>query len=72
MKINDAVRQACQEPTLLDALDFIAIWESEHIVKQAKAYFETGVSTASHEGGWDTCFRVCFKQVLVRWFEEKG
>lgn len=65
--VNQAVKRACQEPTLLDALNWIAVWESERVVRQARAYFETGVSTAGHGGGWDTCFRHCFSLVMKRY-----
>lgn len=62
--IDDAVRYSCQEPTLVDALTAIAIWENERAIKQAKKFFETGVSTAPCGGGWETCFHLCFKLVM--------
>jgi hypothetical protein len=64
LNITEAVEIACREPTLVDALSWIAVWESERAIKQARKYFETGVSTASHGGGWDTCFKVCLGEVL--------
>lgn len=66
MKLNEAVRRACQEPTLLDALSFIAVWECQRAIEQAHAYKLTGISTAA-SGGWDTCFRVCFSAVMGEW-----
>ena len=71
VNIDEATKSACKEPTLLDALTWIAVWETERVVQQAKKYFETGVSTASHGGGWDTCFKVCFQRVMEAW-EKKG
>ena len=65
--LEAAVRDACQEPTLEAALAHIAIWESERVVKQAIRHHETGVSTAGHGGGWDTCFLLCFREVLERY-----
>jgi recombinational DNA repair protein RecT len=64
MNLDQAVIKACKEESLVDALTWIAIWETERVVQQAKKYFETGVSTASHNGGWDTCFKICFEKVL--------
>lgn len=62
----EAAEQACQEPTLLDALTWIAVWECERAIKQAHAYKLTGVSTAA-QGGWDTCFKLCFSLVMQAW-----
>jgi len=49
----------CKEPTLLDALTWICIWESERIVKQAKKGLRD-----SDGKGWDTCFKICLKTVM--------
>lgn len=67
MDIDEAVKRACKEPTLHEALVSIAIWENERAIKEALKYYETGEITASHGGGWDTCFRVCFDMVLKRY-----
>ena len=67
MNIDEAVTRACTEPTLVKALSWIAIWEAERVVGQAFRWKETGVSTASHGGGWDTCFEYCFTRVLDAW-----
>jgi hypothetical protein len=67
MNIDQAVERACQEPTLVDALSWIAIWETERVIGQALRWKETGVSEASHGGGWDTCFKYCFTRVLTQW-----
>lgn len=67
MNIDDAVAKACEEPTLVKALSWIAVWETERVVKQAIQWKETGVSTASHGGGWDTCFETCFDRVVEVW-----
>lgn len=66
MNIYEAVTRACQEPTLVDALTWIAIWETGRIVLQAQEFERTGVSTAGHGGAYDTCFRLCFDRVLER------
>lgn len=64
MNIDQAVARACEEPTLLDALGWICVWESERAIQQAKEFFETGIRTGSHGGGWDTCFKFCLKLVM--------
>jgi hypothetical protein len=69
MNINEAVERACQEPTLDDALSWICVWECERAIRQAKEFFETGISTASPGAGWDTCFHVCITEVRKRWAE---
>jgi len=66
---EEALVRACKEDTLIKALSWIALWESERVVKQAKAFFETGTRTGSHGGGWDTCFEYCFNAVNERYVE---
>ena len=67
MNIDEAVARACQEPTLLDALSCIAVWESERVVQQARRFYETRVATGSDGAGWDTCFKTCFQRVMEVW-----
>ena len=67
MNIDEAVSRACMEPTLAKALSWIAVWETERVVEQALRWKVSGVSTASHGGGWDTCFEPCFTRVLSEW-----
>ena len=68
MNLEEACQRACQEPTLEEALTWMAVWETERVVAQALEYKRTGVSTAAHGGGWDTCFKVLFERVLIDWF----
>ena len=58
-----AVIRACEEPTLLDALTWIAVWESERVVVQARRN-EIDPATGKQ---WDTCFRYYFKRVMERY-----
>lgn len=53
MNITEATKKACEEPTLLEALTWICVWDSERVVKQARANAQ-----------WGTCFKVCLKSVL--------
>jgi len=57
--LSKLIQEACQQPTLADALAFVAVHESERAIQQAKKFFETGVETAVGKG-WDTCFKVLF------------
>lgn len=56
MNLEEAVTKACEMPTLVDALTYIAIWETERVVKQAR-----------ENSTWTTCFKVCFDMVLDRY-----
>jgi len=66
MNIIEAVNRACKEPTLLDALSFICVWESERIVKQVLNNYGSG----SNGTMWDTYFKVCLKSVLENYKEQ--
>ena len=67
LSLAEAIKVACEKPTLVDALAFMAELEAERAIRQALCWKETGVSTASHGGGWDTCFRHCFNLVMESW-----
>lgn len=63
MNIIKAVKRACEEPTLLDALSWICVWESERAIKQAYEYAISNKRT--HDGaGWEICFKHCIKLVM--------
>lgn len=55
MNITEATKRACEEPTLLDALTWICVWESERAIKQAK-----------ENSQWETCFRICMESVMEK------
>lgn len=67
MDLSQAVARACEEGSRLDALTYIAVWESERIIAQAREFDRTGIRTGANEGGWDTCFRQCFREVMEEW-----
>ena len=67
MNISEAVKIACKEPTLVDALGWIAVWEGERAIQQAKRFFETGERTGAEGTAWDFCFTYCFKRVIEAW-----
>jgi hypothetical protein len=51
--VSKLVERATLEPTLAKALSWIAIWESERAIKQAR-----------NNPTWETCFEILFQQVL--------
>ena len=67
MNLKEAVNRACQEPSLVDALTFIAVWECERAISQAREFDRTGVRTGAGDAAWDTCFRFCFSAVMKEW-----
>lgn len=56
MNLQEAVAEAITRPTLLDALSWIAVWECDRAVRQACT-----------SGGYDTCFRRSFDELLTAW-----
>jgi len=61
------IPRACQESTLQAALAYVAVWETERVVKQARVFYETGVPQGANGAGWDTFFERIFEEVLARW-----
>ncbi len=59
MNITEATNRACEENTLLDALTFICIWESERVVKQARTNEQ-----------WETCFKVSLRSVMEEYWKK--
>lgn len=66
LNITQAVERACEEPTLLDALSWICVWESERAIHQARFNFGSGTNGA----GWDTCFKYCLKCVMEEYWKK--
>ena len=60
MDITEATKKACEEPTLVDALTWICVWEGERAIKQARENFGSGANGS----GWDTCFKICLQAVM--------
>jgi hypothetical protein len=63
MNIKEAVKRACEEPTLEAALVWICIWENARAVKQAVENPGSGAEGA----GWDTFFKFCISAVMNTW-----
>jgi hypothetical protein len=63
LNLTQAVARAVQEPTLLDALSWIAIWDNDRAVRQAFR----GVRDPNSGALWETNFLFLFKQVTEAW-----
>lgn len=61
-----AVAKALGEHSLIDALTYICVWESERVVDQAINRHGSG----SDGAGWDTCFKICLQAVIGGWMVE--
>jgi hypothetical protein len=72
MVLDEAVRTACEQPSLVDALSWIAVWECERAIRQAREFDRTGIKTAGNGGCWDTCFKTCFEQVIYHYSSENA
>lgn len=69
MNITEATAKACEKPTLVDALSWICVWETDRVVKQYKKNLDEG--TVEHCGGtYETCFRYCIQSVMDRYAKQ--
>jgi hypothetical protein len=67
--VEDAIRRACDEPTLVDALSFVALWECERVIPQAHEFLSGRKPRDADGRGWDTCFGHLFARVIAAWNE---
>ena len=62
---QEAGTELLQDERFTQALAAAALVESERIVKQAREFDRTGISTAGHTGAqWDSCFESIFRKLL--------
>lgn len=61
MNLTEAVERAIEEPTLIDALTWICVWESERIIAYAR-----------NNPQWDTCFKFFLKEVTKAWEKKEN
>jgi hypothetical protein len=71
MNFREAVDKACEEPTLLDALSWIAIWECERVVPIAHKFLNRESNREPDGRGWDTCMQYLFKEVSEQYGQQK-
>jgi len=70
MNLEQAVERAVREPSLADALAWIAVWECDRAVQQALSA-ERGNNTAGNGGTYETAFKLCFERVTQTWYRGK-
>ena len=64
MNFTEAIDRACKEPTLVEALSWISLWECERVIPIAHE-FKLGNKIAGPDGqGWDTCFKFLLQEVM--------
>lgn len=64
--IDAAVKIALTQPSLVAALSWMAVWESERVVRQAIR--NTIDDTREADGKrWDTCFEFAFNRLIEKW-----
>ena len=56
MNVTQAIGEACKEPSLVEALTWICVWETERVVKQART-----------NPTWNTMFKYLIKEVIVNY-----
>jgi hypothetical protein len=70
-KIDGAAKRACQEPSLVEALSWIAVWDADRAVREAIRHHDAG--TRDVDGfGYHTCFLHCFRLVMDLWERERS
>lgn len=67
MNFQQAVDKACEAPTLLDALSWISLWESERVIPIAHKFLNGQTLRGANGQGWDTCFKFLIKEVMEQY-----
>jgi len=67
MTLNEAIDRACEEPTLLDAQAWIALWECERVIPNAHKFLNGESERGPNGQGWDTCFKFLIKEVTEQY-----
>lgn len=74
MNFQEAIDRACEEPTLVDALSWISVWECERVIPIAHRFLngETPKENRGFNGqGWETCFKFLIKEVMEHYAIKK-
>ncbi len=72
MTLNEVIDQACKEPTLLDALSWIATWECERVIPEAHEFLSGRKERQVDGTGWTTCFHWLIKEVMEQYPQQKS
>jgi hypothetical protein len=60
----DAIKMACAQPTLVEALSWIAVWECQQAAVKYHTYCVTGVHQGGNGEGYDTHFKWYFDRII--------
>lgn len=71
MDLESAVDRACREPTLLDAISWIALWECERVIPKAHSFLNGETSRNADGMGWETCFKYAINEVMKAYTVKK-
>ena len=71
MNYVEAVEKACEQPTLIDALSWISVWECERVIPEAHKFLNGEKERGGNGQGWDTCFRFLIHEVMQRYTIKK-
>jgi len=60
--LDAAIKRALDEPTLIDALSFLSIWDTERAIAQAKR---------NNFASWETTSKYLFSSCIEQWKLQK-
>lgn len=67
MNLSDVIDRACQEPTLLDALAWVSVWECERVIVEAHKVLNNQTPRNADGSGWSTCFKFLIKETMEQY-----
>jgi hypothetical protein len=71
MNFTEAIDRACQEPTLVDALSWIAVWECERVIPNAHSFLSGERPALANGQGWDSCFKYLIDETMKAYTVKK-
>lgn len=71
MNFEAAIDEACKQPTLLDALSWIAVWECERVIPNAHSFLNGERSRNENGQGWETCFKFVIDETMKAYAVKK-
>lgn len=71
MNFQEAVDKACKEPTLLDALSWICVWENERVIPIAMDAKLGKIPRGPNSQGWNSCFKFLIKEVMEQYPQQQ-
>ena len=68
---TNVIDRACEEPTLLDALSWISVWECERVIPEAHKFLNGEKGRESNGQGWTTCFKYLLGEVIQQYDQQR-